>query len=92
MEVSGVVANGTTFNFNMKDGNIVPCILTNVKENEFITFSGGMFGGLVHPKGTIIMTQEGSNRIKIDYSFGITGCIGNIISLVNKKAVVGGTE
>jgi hypothetical protein len=79
----------------MKDGGMkAPVTLRDVVENESVTFEGHMLGGAMGFVGTILLTPQGDDEAntKVDYSFEVKGCIGSIVSLINSKAIVGGTE
>lgn len=51
----------------MNDGNKIPVLLSNVEENKSLTFSGGMFGGLLSFKGDILISPVDVSNSKIDY-------------------------
>mmetsp|Transcript_21547 Transcript_21547/g.35647 ORF Transcript_21547/g.35647 Transcript_21547/m.35647 type:complete len:92 (+) Transcript_21547:289-564(+) len=75
----------------MKDGGMkIPCILSGVKKNESLTFTGKL--GPIKCIGVVLLTPEGSDKTKIDYSFVLEGCVGSIMTMFNSKAIVGGTE
>lgn len=91
--VSGECVEGTTFDFVMKEGNLViPNVLINVEENKKLTFVGKFARGLMKNMGTVTLTPEGSNKTKIDYTFELQGPLGWIFGHVKSEAVVGGTE
>ena len=93
--------NGTTFLFVMQDGTKVPTKLQDVIKNRSVTFAGSFLGGAMGFSGTLVLTPQGgeggdgttsSTTTKVDYSFELLGCVGSIFSMLNSKAVVGGTE
>lgn len=92
LEVSGGCKDGTTFIFHMKDGGEIPGTLSNVVENKSLTFSGGVFGGLVHCEGTVIMEKQEEKVTRIDYTFAVSGCAGALMSIVLAKMMRDGTE
>lgn len=92
-EVSGACVNGTTMNFIMQTGQVVPVTLSNVVQNQSLTFSGKMALGLVKFEGTVVLSSSSeSTKTNVDYTFGISGCIGSIISKATWKDIVEGTE
>merc|ERR1719203_1369397 len=69
-------------NFNMKDGSVAPCTLSNVEKNKSLTFTGAFFKGMVKFRGDIVLVPSVSNDSRggdddnfteINYTFGITG-------------------
>jgi hypothetical protein len=86
--------DGTKLTFVMKDGNELPMTLSNVKENKSMTFAGGVLMNAMFGKGTFILTpdDEDGSKTKVEYTFELSGCLGAILSMVNKAAVIGGTE
>lgn len=103
-EVSGPLENGTTFNFVMKDSNIIaPCVLSNVKENESFTFSGQMLKGIAKFKGTVLLKPVPDDEKKhtpnnnkgvteIDYTFEMYGPLGGLMNFFKSKEIINGTE
>jgi hypothetical protein len=86
--------DGTELTFVMKDGNVLQIELSNVKENESLTFGGGVLMGAVFGEGIFILTpDEDDSKTKVEYSFELRGCLGaSILSCVNKAGVIEGTE
>jgi hypothetical protein len=89
--------NGTKFTFVMKDGPIkrIPCVLSDVKVNESLRFTGAAVWNLIQFDGLIeISTKNGSNKnfSHIKYSFNMTGPLGTAIMHLNPKAAIQGTE
>lgn len=69
------------------------CKLSNVKENESLTFSGTMFGGAMGFEGSILLTPvDGENKTRIDYRFELNKFLGGLIMFLNSKPVVAGTD
>jgi len=92
-EVSGGCVNGTTANFVMKNGDVVPCVLSEVIQNQSVTFSGQMKLGLIKFRGTVLLSgTSDSSKTHVDYTFQISGCLGAIANIAAKKEIVGGTE
>ena len=85
---------GTKMTFVMKDGNILPMVLSNVKENESMTFAGGVLMNTLFGVGAFILTpvEDDLNKTKVDYSFELRGCLGVMLSVVNKDGLIAGTE
>jgi len=90
-DVSGGCENGTTFKFQMKNGQSFPMILENVVKDESLTFKGGT-RGVINCVGTIILKPVQANSTNIEYSFELSGLIGGLVSYFKKGDVVGGTE
>jgi hypothetical protein len=68
-DVVGGCENGTTCTFVMNDGNNIPVLLSNVKQNTSLTFSGGMFAGLLKFEGRVLISPIDSSTSKIDYRY-----------------------
>jgi uncharacterized protein YndB with AHSA1/START domain len=84
---------GTTFVFVMADSGMrAKTKLSDVVENERLTFSGGMFGGAASFRGDIVLTPESDGKTLVNYTFEMKGCLGGLLNVVQKSAVVGGTE
>lgn len=85
--------DGTEMTFVMKDGNVLLIKLSNVKENESLTFGGGVMMGAVFGEGVFILTpDEDDSKTKVEYSFELRGCLGAILAMVNKAGLIEGTE
>jgi hypothetical protein len=93
LEPSGGCENGTTFIFHMKSGQKVNCVLSEVVQHKSLTFSGGFLGGAGNFKGEIKLEPgtEDEETI-IDYTFGMGGFFGPVLTLFSKNAIVEGTE
>ena len=93
-DVSGPCKDGTKFLFVMKDGYEATTVLSNVKQDQRLTFSGSMMGGWTRFKGIIelIPDPDGQKQTKVDYTFEMSGMLGRIVNFVAKSKVVQGTE
>ena len=89
--VSGPCENGTTCLFEMKDGSNLLATLSNVKENESVVFSGGMYG-LLSFKGSIDMKEAEGGGTDITYEFTLSGPVGYAIGWLKKSYVENGTR
>lgn len=93
LEPSGGCENGTTFIFEMKSGQKVNCIISDVVQHESIKFSGGMFGGKANFVGIVqLKPTQTAGETTVDYTFGVGGLYGPVISMVAKKDIEEGTE
>lgn len=66
-DVKGACANGSTCTFLMNDGSQIPVSLSNVEKNKSLTFSGGMFGGLLSFKADVLISPLDASSSKVDY-------------------------
>ena len=66
-DVIGPCEDGTTCTFLMNDGNKIPVLLSNVVKEKSLTFSGGLFSGLLKFEGKVLITAEDVSNSKIDY-------------------------
>ena len=66
--------------------------LSNVVENERLTFSGSMLGGAASFQGDIELTPQDGGKTLVNYTFHMKGCVGAILNAFKKDAIVGGTE
>lgn len=85
--------SGTKCVFVMKDGGMkASTALSNVVENERLTFSGSMLGGAASFQGDIELTPQDGGKTLVNYTFHMKGCVGAILNAFKKDAIVGGTE
>ncbi len=84
---------GATCTFSMKNGMDVPAVLSNVKENESITFTVTGLKGMLKGQGSIVISpiDDGSSS-KVDYTFELSGAVGSFIDFVHHKGTIDGTE
>ena len=93
-EVKGLV-EGTTATFVMKKesgGGKLPIVVIDLEQYKKFTFKGSIMGGLLKFTGKITLEEKSENETLVNYAFGMKGLVGTIFSVVNSKAVVGGTE
>ena len=83
--------DGSKFTFVMTTGIKAPCTIT-MKEYESLIFKGAFFKGLVGFEGKILLAPVEEASTKLTYSFSLTGMLGGVMGMINKKAVVEGTE
>ena len=88
----GGCADGGKFTFVMKEGPMkeIHCVLSDVAQNERLTFSGGALAGLMKFNGTIELTPKDDLNTTVKYTFHLQGLIGSLLS--GTKSVVEGTE
>eukprot|EP00568_Trieres_chinensis_P008787 CAMPEP_0183307270 /NCGR_PEP_ID=MMETSP0160_2-20130417/17233_1 /TAXON_ID=2839 ORGANISM="Odontella Sinensis, Strain Grunow 1884" /NCGR_SAMPLE_ID=MMETSP0160_2 /ASSEMBLY_ACC=CAM_ASM_000250 /LENGTH=162 /DNA_ID=CAMNT_0025470823 /DNA_START=181 /DNA_END=669 /DNA_ORIENTATION=- len=105
IDVEGGLTEGGTFQFVMKEGPVktCPCRLSNVVKDKSLTFSGSAMGGMLTFEGTFeLVPKEGGEEdtattttattTTVNYTFGMEGCLGSLVSMANPKAIVEGTE
>ena len=97
LEPSGGCENGTTFIFHMKSGQKIRCTLSDVVQNEKLTFRGPFLGGAGNFSGTITLiptedTATATATTKIDYTFGWGGFLSPLLNLVAGKPAEEGTK
>lgn len=73
-----------------KDQAKYPTTLSNVEKNKSLTFTSSVFG--IKAGGTILLTPDGADKTKVDYSFGFQGFLGAVVRAFNDESVVEGTE
>ncbi len=94
-EVNGPCQDGTSFNFDMKSGNLkLPTTLSNTVKNQSLTFSGGLLMNSFKFKGDVVITpqQDDGNKSKIEYTFEVTGALGALANLFINSQNVRGVE
>lgn len=84
--------DGMEIVFHMNDGLKIPMTLSNVVENKSLTFGGSAMGGVIKFQGDVVMKSVADDSTEITYTFGLTGCLGGVMSVVGRKAVEGGTK
>lgn len=94
LDPSGGCENGTTFLFHMKSGQKIICTLTDVVQNETLTFTGPFLGGAGKFEGTVKLIPEkgDGNTTKIDYTFGWGGFLSPLLNLAAGKPAIEGTK
>mmetsp|Transcript_50506 Transcript_50506/g.107588 ORF Transcript_50506/g.107588 Transcript_50506/m.107588 type:complete len:150 (-) Transcript_50506:257-706(-) len=89
---SGSCEEGTTCVFAMNDGSNPPMTLSNVEKNKSVDFKGSFLGGVIKAEGKVRINPVDSSTSKLDYSFQLLGLAGPLVSMLMKKAVIGGTQ
>lgn len=92
LEPSGGCENGTTFIFDMKSGQKIRCTLSDVVQNERLTFRGPFLGGAGNFSGTVLLIPEDAETTKIDYTFGWGGFLSPLLNLAAGKPAEEGTR
>jgi hypothetical protein len=94
IDVTGGCENGTEFKFVMEEGpiKIVPCKLSDVKENESLRFTGAAAGGMIKFDGLIEITPKDAESSHIKFSFVMKGLLGTPIMWLSPRPAVEGTE
>jgi len=89
----GGLANGATFDFMMKTGfKSVSCTLSDVIPCRSVTFSGSAMLGLMGFSGTVLLNKTRATTTTISYTFGMSGCLGEIITIRDADGPLGGTQ
>jgi Polyketide cyclase / dehydrase and lipid transport len=89
----GGCKEGGTFVFVMKDSEIrAKTTLSNVVENQSLTYSGGFYGGLVRFQGDFCLEPDGLQNTKITYTFEMKGILGAMVGTFKSEMIVHGTE
>jgi Polyketide cyclase / dehydrase and lipid transport len=84
---------GGTFVIIMKESEIkAKTTLSNVEENQSLTYSGAFYGGLVAFQGDFCLEPDGPQKTKITYTFEMKGLIGAVVGMLKSKWIAHGTE
>ena len=76
----------------MKNGMKLDVTLSDVVENESLTFSGAMLFGMMRFMGAIKLAAKDAETTTIHYTFEMAGCMGVCVSGMAPGPVVDGTE
>eukprot|EP00434_Breviolum_minutum_P015396 symbB.v1.2.013566.t1/scaffold963.1/size148485/6 len=90
-EVQGGLTEGGTFLLHMESMS-VPITFRDVRPNESARWAGSTLSGCVVCEGIFHLQQVDAQRTKFDYSFGITGCLGCLVTQMKQKEIVTGVE
>lgn len=89
----GGCKQGGTFVIVMTNGESkAKTTLSNVEENQSLTYSGAFYGGLAAFQGDFLLEQDGPQKTKITYTFEMKGILGAIVGMLKSEWIVHGTE